>query len=1072
MQTIMRNTLKLTVVLLLVAALFGSGLSPVMTAAAACSPTINFDLWAKTGTATFYGSTTGAIWGYAANSGDPAGLPGPVLDIPLGSCVGVTLHNSLSETTSLLFQGQDLAPDLSGVAPGGSGLYTFTASKPGTFLYEAGLIPGAQHQVAMGLYGALIVRSATAGQAYASASTAFDAENIVVLSEYDPALATSPSGFDMRKYAPKYYLINGKAYPGTANITVTADDNVLLRYVNAGLQSHAMSLLGFTQTVIATDGSPFGYAHKMSAETIAPGQTLDTLFTAPNSVAEGSQFAFYDANMLLRNNTGTGTNAGLGGMLTFLTVTGGSSSTGPDLAGPLISSLTLSPSPNNGTVSVALAFTANDTTTGNNNVTVAEYWIDAGAHTAIPVGAPATAVTLNATIPAGLSAGTHVVSVHAQDALGNWSTTATINLIVDNVGPATSSLSLTPNPSNGAVSVNLSFNANDSAAGNSNVIAAEYWIDAGAHQPLTVASPGPVKTINATIPSGLSAGTHVIHARSQDAVGNWGPEATTVNLVVDNAGPATISVTAAPNPNNGTIGLSTSVQAVRVSASFSDAGSGGSNLSIAEGFLDVAGTTGTGFVFIANDGIFNSVAEGGYSDIPLVVVAALSNGAHPVCVHAKDATGNWGAIDCTYLLNIDKLPPTVSGLTLTPAATNNSAVAINANANDTASGNYNISAAEYFIDTAGAAGTGAAMTVASALPNTTISATIPATTIAALSAGNHVIYVRAKDAVGNWSTAISTALLVDRTPPTFSGISLSPNSIHAGTATVNLTVNGASDGTGGSGVTGGEYWFGSTNITPGTGTAFSGLTTSIATGSLTAGTYTVRVRIRDAVGNWSTGTNGVRTATLTVIAPVPDAIFSDGFESGNFSAWGTGGGAGPSTTNTTRLNVTSGAPTLFGTYKMQAQGNNTNYVQYNFGTVANPASTTFDARFYFNPNGNTGNNQDIFVARTTGGTTIFRVRYRWNGGSPQVQIQIGTSIGAAPWYPITNGSANNIEVIWQSGSSLRLYVGGVLQQTQTTTTTNSVGQFRVGSVTNGGSSTLEYFDAISAKRSVTPLIGP
>ena len=59
----------------------------------------------------------------------------------------------------------------------------------------------------------------------------------------------------------------------------------------------------------------------------------------------------------------------------------------------------------------------------------------------------------------------------------------TINLVVDNVGPTTSNLILTPNPSNGSVSVNLSFTASDSASGNSNVTAAEYWIDSGAPIP-------------------------------------------------------------------------------------------------------------------------------------------------------------------------------------------------------------------------------------------------------------------------------------------------------------------------------------------------------------------------------------------------------------------------------------------------------------------------------------------------------------------------------------------------------------------------------------------------------------
>jgi hypothetical protein len=229
-------------------------------------------------------------------------------------------------------------------------------------------------------------------------------------------------------------------------------------------------------------------------------------------------------------------------------------------------------------------------------------------------------------------------------------------------------------------------------------------------------------------------------------------------------------------------------------------------------------------------------------------------------------------------LLIDKTPPVVSGLTLTPPASNNSVVAISATADDTATGNNNITAAEYFLDTAGTAGTGTAMTVGSISPSASITGNIPAATVAALTAGNHTIYVRAKDAAGNWGTPVSTTLLIDRTPPTFSSITLTPNSIVQGTATVQLNVNGSSDplvsGLA-SGVAGGEYWFGSTNIPAGTGTAFNGLVTNISTGSLTSGTYTVRVRIRDAAGNWSVSpNNGVRTATLTVTVPQPPLYFS------------------------------------------------------------------------------------------------------------------------------------------------------------------------------------------------------
>ena len=58
----------------------------------------------------------------------------------------------------MLFQGQAMVPDTAGAAAGGTKTYNFTATNPGTFLYEAGLLPNAEHQAAMGLYGALIVR--------------------------------------------------------------------------------------------------------------------------------------------------------------------------------------------------------------------------------------------------------------------------------------------------------------------------------------------------------------------------------------------------------------------------------------------------------------------------------------------------------------------------------------------------------------------------------------------------------------------------------------------------------------------------------------------------------------------------------------------------------------------------------------------------------------------------------------------------------------------------------------------------------------------------------------------------
>ena len=67
MKTITRNSLGLVEALVVLLAMFGAGFRPSVAYAAACTPTVTLDLYAKTGMATLYGSTSTTIWGYAAN---------------------------------------------------------------------------------------------------------------------------------------------------------------------------------------------------------------------------------------------------------------------------------------------------------------------------------------------------------------------------------------------------------------------------------------------------------------------------------------------------------------------------------------------------------------------------------------------------------------------------------------------------------------------------------------------------------------------------------------------------------------------------------------------------------------------------------------------------------------------------------------------------------------------------------------------------------------------------------------------------------------------------------------------
>jgi hypothetical protein len=779
MQTHLLNKRKLAALLLVIASLFSAGLyhgealaapaplSNVRTEAAAALPAIlpattcslsgttrTCDLWAKTGSTTLPGGATAPVWGYTDSVGGTVTSPGgPMLIVNQGETVVVNLNNTLTEAISLLFQGQAMVPDTVGAAAivgttPGTKTYTFTAANPGTFLYEAGLLPNAEHQAAMGLYGALIVRPATAGQAYGDPATAFNDEAVLVLSEIDPALNANPAAFDMRNYAPKYFLINGKAYPATDTIPSTAGNKVLLRYVNAGVQQHSMGLLGLRQNFVAKDASLLPtLSHNVAAESLAPGQTGDAIATVPVAATNASKFAVYDGNLMLHNNNA----AGFGGMLTFVTA-----GTGSAVTGPTTSAVALTPNPTNGSVIVALSASI---ASASSTVAAAEYFIDttgtAGTGTLMGGTFGSATVSVNATLStvqlAALASGNHTIYVHGRDAAGAWGAFSSAVLNLDKAGPVTSGLTLTPNPSSGTVAVALHATGNDSATGGSNITAAEYF--RGTTPPattrgtaMTVNIAAPVASLDATIPCTTASPCvgGAINVRSQDALGNWGAFATiTLNVVA--AGPVTSNVVAAPNPNNGALPLNSSQPVVRVTATMASAGS---TVSAAEGFIDAVGATGTGFPFVPSDGVWNSATEIGTSDIPLATINALSAGNHTIYVRGKDAAGNWGATNTTILV-IDKTAPTITNVTLTPSTMvfATASTLLTVSATDTGTG---VSGGQYWID-----GTATPPANATAFAGTT--ATINTSAVAA---GNHTVYVRVQDAATNWSSVSSTTLTV------------------------------------------------------------------------------------------------------------------------------------------------------------------------------------------------------------------------------------------------------------------------------------------------------------------------
>jgi hypothetical protein len=756
----------------------------VTVASAAC------DLWAMTGTVGLPGIAppgTVPIWGFASTSAGPATAPGPVLVVDQGAVVTIALHNGLSSALSLAFPAvTGLIPDTVGAAPGGSKTYTFTASRPGTYLYEAGHTPDGARQAAMGLVGALVVRAAAVGgkpSAYGDAASAYDDEALVVLTEVDPAFNANPLTYDLRAFRPTYRLINGKAFPETGVIATDINRTVLLRYLDAGLLAHPMTLLGVDQSVVGQDARPAPYLEGAVTIPLQPGQAVDAVVKMPAG-PDGRRFALMESGGQLNNAgqrygavvAGVSPQQAFGGMLTFL-------DTNPlvdslDHIGPVSSNIVASPNPTTVLVNPGVTVTANfsDALNGNSVVDKAELVIDdlsvavgtsAMTFNSSGFGTGPTVTGATALIPTSvlttLTQGNHTIFVRAHDVANNWGVVGSTTLTLSSTGAVTTGVVLTPNPTAGGGSVAVSATGDDSGLGGT-VTGAEFFVDAtganGSGTVMTLGATGAVSTsetgtITAGVVAALAEGRHTVLVHTQDSYGLWGPYAS-ADLVVDRTVPTLLSAAVLPASTNGTNGSPSDPNDLRINARFTDPVSNAVNsrIAAAEGFLDSPGANGTGVTFLALDGVFNSSTEDTYGLIPLSQLTGLADGTHSVWVHSRDGAGNWGPL-VAATFTLDRKGPVVSAVTVSPnPAAYTAARTLTATANDALS---TVAAAEWYADTDPGVGKGTPMTVS----GSALSASIAPGT---LTAGTHTLWVRAKDALGNWGAPVSVTVTVQASP--------------------------------------------------------------------------------------------------------------------------------------------------------------------------------------------------------------------------------------------------------------------------------------------------------------------
>src|SRR3990167_6889757 len=168
-----------------------------------------------------------------AEEGKAPQVPGPLIRVPVGTELRVTVRNALADSTVTLlgFQSRPaVGADSLAVAPGQVRDITFRVDQAGTFLYAAtvGVIAGETEQLA----GALIV-DPPGGPAD---------DRIWVINIW------SGETDSKRRQA---LTINGKSWPQTERITATVGDTVRWRVLNGSERNHPMHLHGFFYSVLS-----------------------------------------------------------------------------------------------------------------------------------------------------------------------------------------------------------------------------------------------------------------------------------------------------------------------------------------------------------------------------------------------------------------------------------------------------------------------------------------------------------------------------------------------------------------------------------------------------------------------------------------------------------------------------------------------------------------------------------------------------------------------------------------------------------------------------------------------------
>ncbi len=209
-----------------------------------------------------------------AEAGRPATVPGPLIRVPAGTRLHITVRNTLVQPVTVHGLHEHGGPrDSLSLAPGETREVRFAVQHVGTFAYFARTTTTPtllSRRDDSQLVAAFIVDSAGTDPHALNAR-----ERLLVMTAWDDSLANPASPYGPRQV----YAINGQSWPFTERLTYDEGDSIRWRVLNLSQHSHPMHLHG-TYFRVQSRGTPFAdsafgaAARLVVTELLLPGESM------------------------------------------------------------------------------------------------------------------------------------------------------------------------------------------------------------------------------------------------------------------------------------------------------------------------------------------------------------------------------------------------------------------------------------------------------------------------------------------------------------------------------------------------------------------------------------------------------------------------------------------------------------------------------------------------------------------------------------------------------------------------------------------------------------------------------